>query len=98
MTIIKQIPYIKGMKVDIDTQTANYIKEVAALGNTSPETLAAEMLSQQALNKDHAQYWRERAEDMATLEAMRNGDYISEEAMLSKMDHMIEEAKSLAEK
>ncbi len=85
------------MKINIDAQTETRLKEIAACGNSSPETLAAEILAQQIQDKEQAVYWRERAEDMAAIQRYREtGQCVSQEAMTAKMDKMIEEARTLA--
>ena len=73
------------MKVEIDQKTANAINEYAALNGMQPESIIAESIQ----NPETARYWRERAEDTAALEAMKNGDYISKEDMEAKMNNMI---------
>ncbi len=85
------------MKVDIDPQTESRLREIAACGNASPEALAAEILAAQIQDRGQARYWQERAEDMAALEAMKKGEYISQEEMFAKLDQMAIEARKLAE-
>ncbi len=84
------------MKLDIDDKTTRQLLDLAAVCGTAPEKLAADMLST-ATTRD-ARYWRERAEDMAAVEAMKNGDFISQDEMFAKMDRLAEQARKLAEK
>ncbi len=56
------------------------------------------MLAQQIQDKEQALYWRERAEDLAATQRYREtGKCISQEAMSSKMDKMVKEARTLAQ-
>ena len=80
------------MKVEIDQKTASTISEIAAINGTSPERIVA-----RALEKD-ARYWREYEEDKANLQAMKEGDFISQDDMFKKLDHLAKEATTLAEK
>ncbi len=76
------------MKVEIDQQTEDRLKEIAAVSNLSPEALAAEILLQQTQNKDQVQYWREHAEDNATLKAMKKGDFVEHNDMMNFLDDL----------
>jgi len=79
------------MSIEIDPKIERDLTELAVLKNMSVNALLREFTIEQK------RYWKERAEDQASLEAMENGDYISQDAMLSKMDKMIGQAKKLAE-
>ncbi len=83
------------MNIDIDAQTENHLKAIAASSNLAPETLAAEMITQQIQEK--TLYWKERAEDMASLNAMKEGDYTTQTEIFTKIDRMIEDAKTLTQ-
>ena len=79
------------MSIEIDPKIERDLTELAVLKNMSVNALLREFTAEQK------RYWKERAEDQASLEAMENGDYISQDAMFSKMDKMIGQAKKLAE-
>lgn len=79
------------MSIEIDPKIERELTELAVLNNMSVNDLLREFTA------DQKRYWKERAEDMASLKAMENGDYISQDAMFSKMDKMIEQAQDLAE-
>jgi hypothetical protein len=78
------------MSIEIDPKVERDLTELAGIKNMSVNALLREFTT------DQKRYWKERAEDMASLEAMKNGDYISQDAMFSKMDKMIEQAQDLA--
>ena len=78
------------MSIEIDPKIERDLTELAVLKNMSVNALLREFTIEQK------RYWKERAEDQASLEAMENGDYISQDAMLSKMDKMIGQAQELA--
>jgi predicted transcriptional regulator len=79
------------MSIEIDPKIERDLTELAVLNNMSVNALLREFTIEQK------RYWKERAEDQASLEAMENGDYISQDAMFSKMDKMIGQAQKLAE-
>ena len=79
------------MSIEIDPKIERDLTELAVLKNMSVNALLREFTAEQK------RYWKERAEDQASLEAMENGDYISQDAMFSKMDTMIAQARKLAE-
>ena len=79
------------MSIEIDPKIERDLTELAVLKNMSVNALLREFTAGQK------RYWKERAEDQASLEAMENGDYISQHAMFSKMDKMIAQARKLAE-
>jgi len=85
------------MKIDIDPQTESRLKEIAASGNASPEALAAEIIAAQIQDQHQARYWQERAEDMAAFDAMKKGEYISQEEMFAKLDQLAMKAREQAE-
>ena len=78
------------MSTKIDPKIERDLTELAVLKNMSVNALLREFAA------DLKRYWKERAEDQASLEAMENGDYISQDAMFSKMDKMIGQAQELA--
>ena len=78
------------MSIEIDPKIERDLTELAVLKNMSVNALLREFTA------DQKRYWKERAEDQASLDAMKNGDYISQDAMLSKMDDMIGQAQELA--
>tara|TARA_A100001391_G_C5042374_1_gene271264 strand:- start:868 stop:1116 length:249 start_codon:yes stop_codon:yes gene_type:complete len=78
------------MSIEIDPKVERDLTELAGIKNMSVNALLREFTA------DQKRYWKERAEDMASLEAMKNGDYISQDAMFSKMDKMIAQAQDLA--
>lgn len=78
------------MSIKIDPKIERDLSELAALKNMYVNALLREFTA------DQKRYWKERAEDQASLEAMENGDYISQDAMFSKMDDMIGQAQELA--
>ena len=59
------------MSIEIDPKTERDLTELAVLKNMSVHALLREFTA------DQKRYWKERAEDQASLEAMENGDYIS---------------------
>ena len=79
------------MKIELDQETADALEEIAALNNMEPQTVIAQSMQ----NPATVRYWRERAEDKASLEAMENGDFLSQEEMESKMDALIKKARDL---
>ena len=78
------------MSIEIDPKIERELTELAVLNNMSVNDLLREFTA------DQKRYWKERAEDQASLEAMENGDYISQDVMFSKADKMIEQAQKLA--
>lgn len=78
------------MSIEIDPKIERELTELAVLNNMSVNDLLREFTA------DQKRYWKERAEDQASLEAMENGDYISQDVMFSKADKMIEQAQELA--
>ena len=78
------------MSIEIDPKIERELTELAVLNNMSVNDLLREFTA------DQKRYWKERAEDQASLEAMENGDYISQDVMFSKSDKMIEQAQELA--
>lgn len=84
------------MKIDIDPQTAERLKALEAINGTPPEELITQIVST-SVTKD-ARYWKEYEEDKATLEAMQNGEFITHEDMMIKLDRLAEEARELVAK
>ena len=75
------------MSIEIDPKIERDLTELAVLKNMSVNALLREFTAEQK------RYWKERAEDQASLAAMENGDYISQDVMFSKMDKMIGQAQ-----
>ncbi|MEM9469444.1 MAG: hypothetical protein AAF988_04715 [Pseudomonadota bacterium] len=78
------------MNIDIDSGTAEKLKTVAAMQETTVEELL------RAYADEQEKYLRELKEDMNTLESMKQGDFISQDDMFKKMDTLREQAKALA--
>jgi predicted transcriptional regulator len=78
------------VSIEIDPKIERDLTELAFLKDKSVNALLREFTANQK------RYWKERAEDQASLEAMENGDCISQDAMFSKMDKMIGQAQELA--
>ena len=78
------------MSIEIDPKIERDLTELAVLKNMSVNALLREFTA------DQKRYWKEWAEDQASLEAMEKGDYISQDAMFSKIDKMIGQAQELA--
>ena len=74
------------MNIRISDKEIEVLKTVAAIKNISVDGLLQEQ----------ERYLREYEEDKATLEAMKKGDFITQEKMFSKMDRLAEEAHKLA--
>lgn len=90
-----KIRYSDGMKVDIDPHTTEKLEALAAINGIAPERLIAQIISE-SVNKD-ARYWQEYEEDKASLEAMKQGNYMSGESMQTKMLKLEEQARSMAD-
>jgi len=77
------------MNIDLDNKTIEKLQAVAALQNTSVSNLLRVYADEQET------YWRELKEDTETLEAMKNGDYITQEEMFSKLDRLATQAENI---
>ncbi len=79
------------MDIELTKENKESLAAIAALKDMSPERLATRMLEEQI------QFEKEKAEDAATLEAMKNGDFITQDEMFSKMDRLAAQAKELSQ-
>ncbi|MEE8057837.1 MAG: hypothetical protein V3T17_08385 [Pseudomonadales bacterium] len=77
--------------MNISDKAVETLKTVAAIKNTSVEGLLHSYV------KEQERYLREYEEDKATLEAMKTGDFITQEEMFTKMDRLAKEAHNLAQ-
>jgi len=78
------------MNIRISDKEIEVLKTVAAIKNTSVDGLLHSYVQEQE------RYLREYEEDKATLEAMKKGDFITQEEMFAKMDRLAKEAHKLA--
>ncbi|MCB1731572.1 MAG: hypothetical protein KDI21_13945 [Halieaceae bacterium] len=79
------------MSIEIDPKVERDLTELAGIKNMSVNALLREFTAEQK------RYWKERREDMAAIEKFRaTGEGISQDEMFSKMDRMINEARTLA--
>lgn len=67
------------MDIHITDETKAYLSSIALLRDTSLEVLAAQLLEEQA--RRVALYEHERVDDLATLKAMKNGEYVDHESV-----------------
>ncbi len=72
------------MDIELTKENKESLAAIAALKDMSPERLASRMLEEQI--QQAAQFEKEKAEDEATLEAMKNGDYIEHDDMMKWLD------------
>ena len=77
------------MNIDLDNKTIEKLQAVAALQNTSVSDLL------RAYADEQETYWRELKEDTKTLEDMKNGDYITQDQMFSKLYRLAEQAETM---
>ena len=78
------------MNIDLDEQTLEKLQAIAAIKSTSIDALLRDYADEQE------NYWRERKEDMERLDAMKQGDFISQEDMFTKIDELAKQAENKA--
>jgi predicted transcriptional regulator len=78
------------MTIELDPKTEQALKEAAAVRNVTVDALLQDFAAKEK------RYWQERKEDLETLEAMKNGDFISQDEMFEKMDKMAADARDLS--
>jgi len=78
------------MNIDLDEQTLEKLQAIAAIKSTSIDALLRDYADEQE------NYWRERKEDMERLDAMKQGDFISQEDMFTKIDELAKQAENTA--
>ena len=72
------------MDIQLDSKTIERLSAMAAVKSVPTEVLAAQMLELQALREELFEL--EKADDLATLEAMDNGAYVENDQVMQWLD------------